>query len=490
MKNVKKIISLFLLVTLVSVSFVGCSSDDLTLLSAITKSPSITSMESKTDMTLSFSAKGLAAEDQQSFDSIAPMLNGSKIVITQKSKSNADKTIAKGQADISVDLGGMGLSSSVWVDTDTSGTTPKIKEIMKVPAVLATSFPEKFQGKTYMVMDEQQLLDQSSTGSIDTKSLLDFSNNFTPKAMEFLKEYATHFDPGFTMVTKKDSKVVDGQTLTVYNLKLDDASFKKLLNAAVVSFSKNDKALGFVKDYLLAVNDLTGVSGTEKEQGKQEINKSFEEFKTNLPEFLDNWDKSMEILKDVKMIGDKGINIDFGINSDGYVVSESGNMDFIIDLKAYEEAGNKFDALSDSSKKAGSSTQKGIIQFGVDFNSTISNINKDVDITFPELNSTNSFSYADLIKYTAQTAIVDDITAPSAPKVNKVLTTSTAVSGKAEKGSTIIVKNGKTVLGKAVTNSKGVFSVKIKPQKAKVTLTVTATDKSGNVSKAAKVSVK
>lgn len=490
MKKVKKIISLFLLVTLVSVSFAGCSSDELSLLAAISKSPEITSMESKTEMTLSFSAEGLAKEDQQSFDTLTPMLNGSKLLITQKSKSNADKTATKAQADVSIDIGGMGLSSSIWVDSDISGTTPKMKEIVKIPALLSMYLPEKYQNKSYMVMDVGQLAEQNSSDSINTKALVDFSNNFTPKALEFFKEYAAQFDPGFSAVTKKDSKVVDGQTLAVYNLKLDDASFKKLLNYAVVNFSKNDKAIGFVKDILLSASELMNASKAEQEKEKQEINKSFEDFKTNLPVFLDQWNKSMDILKDVKIIGDKGINIDFGVNSDGYIVSESGNMDFVIDLKAYAEAGEKFKVLEDSNYKKKLSNEKGIIKFGVDFNSTMSNINKDVDITFPVLDAKNSFSYNDLLEYTYQPEVIKDTTPPSKPVVNNVKRTSTAVTGKAEAGSTVIIKKGKTVIGKGTANSKGVFSVKIKTQKAKSALTVTATDKAGNTSKAAKIQIK
>ncbi|MES9682500.1 Ig-like domain-containing protein [Gottfriedia acidiceleris] len=73
--------------------------------------------------------------------------------------------------------------------------------------------------------------------------------------------------------------------------------------------------------------------------------------------------------------------------------------------------------------------------------------------------------------------------APSKPTVNKVDNNDLVVTGKAEAGSTVTVKNGSTVLGtptKATYN--GTYSVKIPVQKAGVTLSVYAKDFVGNTS--------
>ncbi len=86
--------------------------------------------------------------------------------------------------------------------------------------------------------------------------------------------------------------------------------------------------------------------------------------------------------------------------------------------------------------------------------------------------------------------IVVDKIPPKVPEVNKVTNKTTTVKGKAEKGATVYVKSGKKVLGTAVVNSKGSFSVKIIKQKAGTVLNIYAKDKAGNTGKAAKVTVK
>ena len=85
---------------------------------------------------------------------------------------------------------------------------------------------------------------------------------------------------------------------------------------------------------------------------------------------------------------------------------------------------------------------------------------------------------------------VIDKTAPAIASVNKVNEKSKYVTGKAEKGATVRVYNGKKLIGKAVVNSKGNYKVKIKAQKEGTSLTVTAQDKAGNQSKATTVKVK
>ena len=90
----------------------------------------------------------------------------------------------------------------------------------------------------------------------------------------------------------------------------------------------------------------------------------------------------------------------------------------------------------------------------------------------------------------AKAVKVSDKTAPSAPSVNPVKIGSTKVTGKTEAGAKITVKAGSKTLGTATANNKGNYTVKIKKQKVGTSLSVTATDKAGNTSKAKKVTVK
>ncbi|WP_223634638.1 S-layer homology domain-containing protein [Planococcus sp. 4-30] len=78
----------------------------------------------------------------------------------------------------------------------------------------------------------------------------------------------------------------------------------------------------------------------------------------------------------------------------------------------------------------------------------------------------------------------------SKPKVNVITATSTNLIGTAPSGSTVGVKSGKTLVATGVTKSTGEFTVVIPKQKAGTVLSVTATDKAGNISKETQVTVK
>jgi hypothetical protein len=91
----------------------------------------------------------------------------------------------------------------------------------------------------------------------------------------------------------------------------------------------------------------------------------------------------------------------------------------------------------------------------------------------------------------AKNVIVIDKIAPLAPKIKTtVKSTTKEVTGMAEAYSTITIKVDSKVIGTAKTDSKGNFKVIIKAQKKNAVLSVTATDKAKNVSKAATVKVK
>ncbi|PKG23285.1 S8 family peptidase [Niallia nealsonii] len=99
---------------------------------------------------------------------------------------------------------------------------------------------------------------------------------------------------------------------------------------------------------------------------------------------------------------------------------------------------------------------------------------------------------ADGAKNTSKAASVTviDKTAPGAPSVvGTISDKSDKIAGKAEANSTITIKNGKTKVAAGKTNSKGSYSLAIKKQKANAKLSITATDKAGNISKAKTITV-
>jgi hypothetical protein len=92
---------------------------------------------------------------------------------------------------------------------------------------------------------------------------------------------------------------------------------------------------------------------------------------------------------------------------------------------------------------------------------------------------------------TTKSVVVSDKTAPSAPTVKtSVNSTTKEVTGTAEANATITIKVGSKVIGTGTADKKGIYKVKIKAQKKKIVLSVTAADKAKNVSSATTVKVK
>ncbi|MDN4071691.1 S8 family peptidase [Fictibacillus terranigra] len=88
-------------------------------------------------------------------------------------------------------------------------------------------------------------------------------------------------------------------------------------------------------------------------------------------------------------------------------------------------------------------------------------------------------------------AVVGKAPAPDMPKVDKVTTKSTAVTGKSVANGTIKVKDkSKKVISSAKVSAKGTFKASIKKQKKGAVLYVTVTDAAKRESKAVKVTVK
>ncbi|UKS55693.1 Ig-like domain-containing protein [Exiguobacterium acetylicum] len=90
---------------------------------------------------------------------------------------------------------------------------------------------------------------------------------------------------------------------------------------------------------------------------------------------------------------------------------------------------------------------------------------------------------------TPLSVIVVDKTAPSKPTIETVTDHLETVTGTAEANSMVTVKSGSTVLGEVTVKEDGRYTIVIGKQKADTVLSVTSTDKAGNVSQAVETKV-
>jgi putative cell wall-binding protein len=111
-------------------------------------------------------------------------------------------------------------------------------------------------------------------------------------------------------------------------------------------------------------------------------------------------------------------------------------------------------------------------------------------VEIKDTNENATLVKASEIDLTAGSFFIKDVTAPGQPTVNAVNDKNTSLTGQAEAGSKVEVKVNGTLIGSATAGTDGKFTVTIPVQKAGTEIVVTATDKAGNVSPAAKVVVK
>ena len=106
-----------------------------------------------------------------------------------------------------------------------------------------------------------------------------------------------------------------------------------------------------------------------------------------LPELKKQFNEFMDTYKDIKIIGDKGIVIEYGVNSDGYIVYEAGNIDLRIDLEAITKA-----------VKEDLPPVEGVLNLGIKFETKVSNINKDIRVYIPKVNKSNSIDFSEMMQ--------------------------------------------------------------------------------------------
>lgn len=392
MKNVKKLAAIGIGLLMTSSLFTGCSTDGAALANAIGKNQTITSMQSKSDFSVKISAENMSLQEQEMMATVMPMINSSTFSVSAKSISNKENTKAKAQGNINMQFGQMPFNMEFWADVDMSNGKSSINEVIKMPDLLTAQLPAEYKNKSYMVMNMDDMSKVQGSTQIDYNKLMAFSKESQSDLLYFFGKYAEQFNPGSSYVTKAgtDSITLDGKTqqVTIYQVKLTDSSFKSLMRYTVNNLGENPDAINFVRNYFTSAMSIYETNNKDAEIAKAQINKALIELSTNLPQATLSMNKALDVLNDIKILGDDGISIKYSVNGDGYIVSESGTAQFVLDIPAIIKASGTTD----------SSGLTGIYTMDLTFSTEMTNINEDMVIDMPKLDSTNSFNYTDLIK--------------------------------------------------------------------------------------------
>ncbi len=393
MKNLKKLVTIAISMAMVSSIFTGCSSDAKSLSNALTKTQKVTSSEFKTEIGVRVSADNLSAQEQQEVNKAIPMINASKMTANGKMIKGADMKTGKMQADVAMQLGTMPVNMGVWVDASTVNDKLAFKEIVKVPDVQSA----KMGGKQYIVLDSSKMSENNAMNMDFIKANKDMQK----KLSEVIVKNMASFDPNSKLITDKgyqSMNLPDGsKNVHVFEVKLNDKNFKDLIKYSSNNLVNNKEIRELIKEYSTTVMKASA----NKEQitaNQAEIDKSFLEFEKSLPEFTTKMNKTLTAFDGVTLVGDKGIVIDYAVDNNGYIVNEKGNIDLVFDAPKFIAAVESLNTTNNTNATTNKLT--GIYKLGIDFNVNTFNINKNVDVQLPEVNSENSIQYQDLINQT------------------------------------------------------------------------------------------
>lgn len=376
------VIALFLVFIML---ITGCSGNELKLYDAFMKSQDITSMESDTVINLSIEGENFPEEVQERLQSITSVLSPMEMYIHQKMMQDKEKTTSRALADVKVNYGGVAMDMSVWVDLDMSGDEFKLVEIIKMPPLIMYPISKGDTSKEYIVYDFEELIGNNKEEN-SLKEFMKFAKEMQPRLTKLARDSVKNLNLGFDVIKYKGKNTVDGKELDVFELKLDDAAFKELLKYTVNYYIEDKDLMEFCKEYINLMMSIAKPVNEEEQLTQVEIKKELEEIEKELPTFKEKFNTFMDIFKDVKVIGDKGIVIEYGVNNEGYIVNEKGSIDLRFDI-------NDLDKLSKTETPEG----EGLLKLGIDYSTKKYSINSEIKIDLPSVDEKNSLNFMDMM---------------------------------------------------------------------------------------------
>lgn len=371
------LVAIAMLVFVIPASIVNAQTKTLT--DAILKTNMATSIESNGKLNLTFIAEGLSEQDQQDFSFISELLNNLQVNFNSKLSGNSAGTISKQYAKMSANVGGSPYSGELWSDINLTGKTPIAKGIVKSPQLFEMMLPPEYMNK-YMLLDFEQIKKmpemQSQLGSMDFGKMISENKELQQLILTIFEKYSSKLHLDYSLVSNINN---------LYKVKVDDSQFKDIIRKVVNLTSKDKELQGLIKDFMVTEMKNSGSSTDEINAMKVDMNQMFTTLESE--DFLDKFNQMMDNLNDVNILGDKGIDITYTLDENGYITSTKGDIKLVLDMAKLSKA---------FGESASEGIPTGTYTAGINFELNNSNINGNVDIDLPILTSANSFNIMDL----------------------------------------------------------------------------------------------
>ena len=352
---------------------------------AIFKTNMVTSGESNGKLNLTVKAEGLSKQDLEDFAGVSDFINDFQVSYNTKTSGNSEGTILKQYVNMSANVGGSPYSGELWSDINLTGTIPVVKGIVKSPQIFEMMLDPQYMDK-YMLVDFQQIKEmpemQAELGSMDFGKMITENKELQQLLLNLTEKYSSQLHLDYRLVSN------DGN---VYKVKIDDSKFKDIISKVVNLTAKNKDVQNSIKDLITIEMKNSGASTGEINSTKDEMQQMFTSLESQ--EFLDEFNQTMDKLKEVKILGDKGIEITYTIDENGYVKSTKGDIELVADMEKLDKV------FSESSTSTiTESVPSGSYTAGIHFEVNNSNINGQVNVELPILTSSNSFNMMEILE--------------------------------------------------------------------------------------------
>ncbi|MTI46739.1 MAG: hypothetical protein FH761_02805 [Firmicutes bacterium] len=412
-----KLIKVVMVFTVISMLLIGCNASEMKVFNALIKQNNMTSYESDTSIKVNVNVTGLSEEKQMEIQELLYMINNSDITLHQQMESNEEQTKVKSQTNIGMNFAGIVMDMNLWVDSDLSGDELSMKEIFQLPPLMMMSMPESYRNKEYMVLDLSDIYqnmgqEEVAINSEILKETTELSKEFQLIAEAFFKEYAKDFNFKKNIISYKGKETIDGKTAMVYQLKLDDETFKEFLRYATHRLIESDSTEDLVREYFSIITKFTEDMNTENEVEKEEMTQSLNEMlevfsEDSREEVLNDIDTFFDTIDNFNILGEEGLLIDFKLDKKGNILNTNGKIHFSINQNDFNNINIQqyntkrepgFTQDTPQTKDTPSSVENMIIDIKLEFNQDIYNINEEINIEIPELTEENSVNYMDMFK--------------------------------------------------------------------------------------------
>jgi len=256
--------------------------------------------------------------------------------LSSKSEVSEINGITKGKSEISISAPDTLLNFNLYQDGE--------NVTAYIPTLVRSFLPYEYEDARYVTFD-----------SVDA-DFVKTARKFAPDIVKYFSKIVSYLDDGNTI--KKNGNIY---TMTLY-----DESVKNILKGIITEYYENPDMQKDINNTLLLLTTY--------------INSGSEEVRFNIPDFSEEAYESdmqeLSLLDNIKIVGEDGINIVFTMDNKGYLTSYSLNGTFVFD------GGNIYtpDQTEDDDKA---------VLFTVNYEWSIENINKNLNIQIPEFSTEN-----------------------------------------------------------------------------------------------------